>query len=521
MPFLRPRFAPLAVILFAAAPLPLAAQLPPLTAPKGLFRLELGGRLDNWDKMFFEGAKRDAAADFVRDPIDGSWLPVLTETEQRLRALTGVQASLALSLGKTSAHELVNVGTESIGAAYGLTRRLTLFGTIPIVRVRVQAVVSLDSTGATAGFNPAHPSFGSSAGASEVSEFLNQLAAALTTLSDELAAGSFDNDLAKKALAEATLARGTALQNGLQEFYGTAIFLPLAGTAGATAVNGSVDSLRSRLVTDFNIPFAAAPVFPTIGLPPEGLESFATSPDGPIQAQPFEPPILRGIGDVEIGAAYLWLDHRPASGGLAVRSALQGTVRLRTAKLGRPDGLFDLPTGDRQPDMQGDLVTDVGAGRIGARITARYVLQLPARQERRLTPPDQPLAPATTLAEVERDPGEIVEAALEPYVRIASHFSIVGGIRHWKKGIDKYSYTPNQAPIAGTTPAVLALGSKTDGTVLSAALSFVHDGLRRDGTAGIPIDAILRGELVVGSGQGRVPVKQSISLVLRLYRRIF
>jgi len=68
---------------------------------------------------------------------------------------------------------------------------------------------------------------------------------------------------------------------------------------------------------------------------------------------------------------------------------------------------------------------------------------------------------------------------------------------------------------------VLAIGSKTNGTVVSAALSFVHDGLRRDGTTGIPIDAILRGELVVGSGQGRVPVKQSVSLVLRLYRKIF
>jgi hypothetical protein len=520
MPLPRPRLAPLVLVLLAAVVPPLAAQLPPLTAPKGLLRLELGGRFDNWDKMFFDGVKRDAAGDFVRDPADGTWLPVLGEVEQRIRAISGVQASVSLALGKTSAHELVNVGTESIGAAYGLTRRLTLFGTIPIVRVRVQEVFSLDSTNATATFNPADPIFGTGDGTAQ-NGFFSQLQAALLTLDSKLQNGDYNGNPQLLTLAQATLARGTALQTALLDFFATSTFIPLTGSSGAAALNGSIDSLRTHLAAELSIPgFTAAPVFPTDGLAHDALEGFATNPAGPVQAQPFEPPILRGIGDIEVGAAFLWLDRRPAR-GLAVRSALQGTVRLRTGKLARPDGLFDLPTGDRQPDVQGDLVTDLGAGAIGARVTARYVLQLPGRQSRRLTPPDQPFAPATTLALVERDPGEIIEGSLEPYLRIASHFSIVAGIRHWKKAIDKYNYAPNQGPIAGTTPAVLAIGSKTNGTVLSAALSFVHDGLRRDGTAGIPIDAILRGELVVGSSQGRVPVKQSISLVLRLYRKIF
>ncbi|HEV8149079.1 MAG TPA: hypothetical protein VGP61_02740, partial [Gemmatimonadales bacterium] len=173
MPLPRPRFALFLCWLLAAAPFPLAAQLAPLTVPKGLIRIDIGGRFDNWDKMYFGGVKRDAAGDFIRDPATGAWLPSLGETEQRLRAVTGVQA-LSLSLGKTSANMLVNVGTESIGAAYGLTSRLTLFGTVPLVRVRVQEVFSVDSTTATAGFNPAHPVFGSG-----TSGFLTQLQIAL------------------------------------------------------------------------------------------------------------------------------------------------------------------------------------------------------------------------------------------------------------------------------------------------------------------------------------------------------
>ncbi|HTL05988.1 MAG TPA: hypothetical protein VL241_09600, partial [Gemmatimonadales bacterium] len=131
MPRLRPLFLPLYCLAFGLLGVPAEAQLPPLTVPKGLLRFDLGGRLENWDQAYIRGIKQDAAGSFLRDPATGSWLPALGDTEQQLRAITGVQA-LSLSLGRTTGHMLVNVGTESIGAAYGVTRRLTLFGTIPI-----------------------------------------------------------------------------------------------------------------------------------------------------------------------------------------------------------------------------------------------------------------------------------------------------------------------------------------------------------------------------------------------------
>ena len=522
MPPLRPSPVSWLCCCFALlATQPLAGQLPPLTVPKGLFRLDLGGRLENWDQAYFGGVKRTAAGDFVRNPATGSWLPALGEVERRLQALTG-GPRISLSLGQTTGHMLVNVGTESIGAAYGLTRRLTLFGTIPIVRVRVQDSIQVDSSGATAGFNPANPLFGSIDGSGRTTGFFSQLQTALASLSSQIASGTYDNDPARKALAQATLARGNSMATSLQELLVDSPFLPVVGTPGAIALAVSIDSIRTALLAvDPNLRVSNSPALPTNGIPQSALEGFATNPDGSVVAQPFQPPILRSIGDIEVGAAYLWLDHRPTRGGLAVRSVLQGTVRLRTGRLDQPDDLFDLPTGDRQPDVQGDLVTDLGAGKLGARITARYVLQLPGRQERRLTPPDQPIAAANTLAAVERDPGEILEGSVEPYLRIAPHFALVAGVRHWQKGSDKYTYVPNQDSIPGTTPDVLALGSKENGTVLTAALSFAHDGVRRDGRRGMPIDAVLRGELVVGSSQGRVPVRQSISLMLRLYRKMF
>jgi hypothetical protein len=485
-----------------------------------LFRLELGGRFDNWDRAYFDGVKRDATGDVVRDPITGSWLASLGETEQRLRNATGAQA-ISLSLGKSTSHALVNVGTESIGAAYGLTRRLTLFGTVPIVRVRVQEVFRVDSTGATAGFNPADPRFGTPGGSDATGRFFDELNSVLALLNANLQSMQYDSDPTKKALAQATLARGVTLQSSLEDLFNNSAFLPLAGTPAAAVLAASIDSLRNRLVAVDVFGLDNSPALPSSGIPGTGLENFATTSGAGIEAQPFEPPILRSIGDVEVGAAYAWLDRRPAGGGLAVRSVLQGTVRLATGKLDRPEAFFDLGTGEHQTDVQGDLVTDLGIGWAGARITARYVLQLPGREERRLTPPDQPIVPATTLATVERDPGEIMEGALEPYLRLAPHFALVTGVRHWSKGIDRFSYVQSQVPIPGTSPDLLAAGSKQNGTLLTAALSFVHDGIKADGRRGVPIDAILRGELLVSSSQGRVPARQSISFMLRLYRKMF
>jgi hypothetical protein len=157
----------------------------------------------------------------------------------------------------------------------------------------------------------------------------------------------------------------------------------------------------------------------------------------------------------------------------------------------------------------------------GARLSARYVLQLSGRQSRRLAPPDQPIAPADRLAALSRDPGEIVELGLEPYLRLAPTLALGGGVHHWRKGADTYTYVLNQPPIEGTEPEVLAIGTRENGTRISAFLSFAHDGLRRDGTVGLPMDAQIRWEKVIGSSLGRVPAKNSIVAQLRLYARIF
>ena len=511
----------LALLLLLSCPAiaPLSAQLQPVTVPRGLLRLEFGGRFDYWDRRYLEGSRQDAAGDFIRNPVDGAFLPALAADEAALRRVTGVQA-ISLSLGASTGSMLVNVGTGNIGAAYGLGSRLTLFGNVPIVRVRVQNTFGLDSTDATAGFNPAHPVFGNSSQGGQTATFLDQLDAALGTVAASLAAGAYDADPARKALAQQTLTQGTALQADLEALLLGATFLPLAGTAAAAALTAPIESLRSSLTTLAGPGFDAAPAFPTSRLSGAAFEGFAANPDGPIGSSLFQAPILQYLGDVELGAAFAWLERRPP-GGLGLRSVIQGTVRLRTGRLDLPQNFFDRSTGDRQSDLQADLVTDVFKGGIGARLTARYVLQLPGRVTSRITPPDQPFAPASATAELERDPGEIVELGIEPFIRIAPTLALVAGVRRWSKGADSYAYTRSQPPIDGLSPDLLAIGTRENATLLTASLSFAHDGHRKDGTTGLPMDAAVRWERVIGSSLGRVPERHTLAVQLRLYRKLF
>lgn len=498
---------------------PLAAQLAPLTVPKGLLRLDLGGRFDNWDRRYNNGVKEDAGADFTFRPFDGRFLPPLDSAEAALKRVTGIQA-IGLSLGNTASSMLVNVGTGSIGAAYGLTSRLTIFGTVPIVRVRVQNRFDIDTLGANAGFNPADPVFGTSAGARQTAGFLAELQAALTALSARLGSGAFDNNPARKALAQQILSSGTPLNAGLKGFLDAVTFLPVAGSPAAGALTAPIESLRSSIATlaEQGVTLGSSPALPTRGPTTDEFQAYATNPAGPLAARSFAPPVLQYLGDIEVGTALAWLDHRPRR-GLAIRSVVVGTVRLRTGQLDRPDSFFDLGTGDRQPDVQGDLITDISRGGFGARLTARYVMQLSGRQERRLSSPDRPLALAGTLAAVERNPGEIVEGSVEPFLRIAPTLALSGGVRYWSKGADTYTYVRNQAPIEGTSPDVLSIGSKQNATALYAALNYSHDGVRRDGSRGMPMDAWLRWEMIASSSAGRVPASQSVSLMLRFYRK--
>jgi hypothetical protein len=481
------------------------------------------GQFDIWDWRWNDGSREEDAAPFNRSIMDRRFIPTLGAAEDRVRRITD-RSDLTLSLGRSTSSRLVNLGTSGFGGAFGLTRFLTIHGMVPLVAVKVQPRVLIDSTGATAAFNGASAVFGTSVGAAAASSFLGTLRAAIMRLGSNLTGGTYDSDPVKKALAQETLARAEALELELVALLTgpEADFVPRTGSPAGVALQAVITELKTILaqldVTQFT---GTLP----LGGTPWGyadFEDYLTNLDGPIAAFGVDVPTLSYVGDIEVGAALALIDRFPSTRiGAGLRAVLDATVRLRTAQLDSPDRFFDVPTGDRQPDLDVSLTTDVGFGRFGARLAGGYNLQLPGNQNRRIAAPDQPIAVKTSLAGVRRDPGDVIRLSGHPFFRLAPYLSLYAGVDYWTKQADQFSYAAGQPPLSGFDPAVLGQGSESNAFTLSAGLSYSHAGLSKRGLLGLPMDASFRYQRIVRSTRGLVSDINTVRVDLRFYTRIF
>jgi hypothetical protein len=523
----RPAAGPVLLLLVLAAGLvrPLAAQLPPLTAPKKYFRFDISGAFGGYQTRFLDGARESAAQDFVRSAVGQDFFPALATADALLAKVTGLPTA-ALNLGSTSASQVVLVGTGGIGLAYGLTSRLTLFGNIPFRQVKIRSSFSQDSATANAGFNPADPNFGDGAGGAQDALFFSQFDAAMAALAKNLSDGLYNGNPSQKALAEATLAAGTSLRGDLFSLLldpATASpFLPTRSTPEGTALLGKVTTLQGVLQTGLGVTgFTQAPALPDRRLDDTGMGAFISNPNGPV-AGSMSTPTINAMGDVEVGAAYLILD------GLAdpmkrsgVRVAVQGLARLRTSQLDDPNLFMDVGTGERQPDAQASVVTDLLTGRFGGRLTAGYNLQLAGDALKRISLPSQPIAYASTLAAVTRDPGDEISLGATPFYRLSRTFALVAGAMWTQRGSDKVELFPGQDSIPGAPPALLAADSKRSWTTLTAGVSYSAPLETREGKTHRPLDAGISWHGVVAASGGRVPRSSDFRLWLRMYGRIW
>lgn len=500
----------------------LAAQITPITVPKNKLRLDFMGQLQSYDWRWNDGSRTEAAAAFNR-LMDASFIPRLAEAERRVRAITG-RADLSLNVGRSTASQLVNLGTTGFGGAYGLTKTITIHGMVPLIAVKVAPRVLVDSTGSNAGFNPASEAFGNVLGRSQTSSFLSVLRVAISSLRTRITAGAYDTDPALRQAADQALIRGQLLDSELTALLqaGSADFAPRdnseAGQLILAAINAFRNTLRSLGVTMGT----GTPAFAAQGLDYDRFDNYLTNPDGTIGMRPINDiPALSFLGDIEVGVAVAVIDRFPSTTfGSGLRAVVDATVRLRTAKLDNPDRPFDVGTGDRQPDVELSLTADYVKGRLGARFTGGYNLQLPGNQNRRITRYDAPIAPKTTLAGVRRDPGDVIRVSAHPFFRLAPYLSFFAGADYWTKGRDRFGYALGQTEIVGVNVDVLGDGTHSDALLLSGGLSYSHAGLSKLGALGLPMDASFRYERIARSTKGIIPDVHSVRIDLRFYTRL-
>lgn len=487
------------------------AQMSPVGVPKGVLRIEVDGMFDAFDRRFREGAREPWSADLSSPALGSDRLPGLGALDTRLQRITNT-TDVNLSLGRLSTDAVADISTAVLGASYGFSDRLTVFGRIPLTSTRTQFVMRLDPIDANAGFVPE---------VDAQATFFTQFETALGTLNTKLTGGDYNGNPTTRALAEATLTDGQALYDDLFALLGSpdprVPFAPTAASMAGARVITRIETLQNTLSSDLAVDgFLVAPRLPVSPIAAADFIEYLNATDGtglsfrPGQTQ------LRFRGDAELGAAYTltdtWDSARVAGG---VRTAVSALLRLPTAVQDRPERLIDLGSGDGQADIELSVVSDIANRRWGTRVSATYVRQLPGDFIRRVSAPGQPFVGNDRLAVVRWNPGDVIALNARPFYRMTSTLGIQGSADHWRRGGDTYRYS--DGAIDGVGANVLAEGSKASATILGLGMTYANVGRLAPRGSGLPVEASWMWERVVGSGEGRVPAMQRVRAMLRLY----
>ena len=513
-----------ALLWAALAPGFAAAQEPysPLV-PRGKLRLEIRGEYSSFSSRYrtwTEGSSTRGGLEDLSDPFSGPagarLFPFLSPVEAAVREALGDDYSI--SLGTMTSFMERNTARVPVSLDVGIFDWLTAGVVVPAVQHETEFAFHFeaDSSGANAGFGP-------EGGA--VSGFLSGLGRSID------AYGAYRDatcaaDPSSPACSDATAVLGDALsfQGGLASMYGTR-FAPLGGSDAGMALHARLASLamafESAGVTGIpaSIPLAGA------FLSPEDIQEMITDPAFGIGAThaPGDWRAIWGLGDIEVRTDARLLESGAPDGPRHVIAGAGARVRLPTGTQDDPANFLDAATGDAQIDVEvRGWMNGRWSGRFGLWADVRYGIQLPGTTERRVFDPTFTFAPASSLQQLDWNPGDYQFLELSPWFRVVESMTVVAGYRYYRKGRDSFT-----RPVAGEPLSAQA------GGVLDPEILVPHSGVSysrvtfgmvynravpgADGTTGGPLEIRLLYRGVVGGSGGNVPKTGAIEAGFRFF----
>ncbi len=499
-------------LLLVAVRLP--AQLPMITIPHGALEIGLIGAFYPNDQVWDNGVRRPLGA--LVDPVN----PLTATLQTRLSAVLGVPVG-DLSLGATTVAAREH-GIGDINFGYGLTRRLTMFVTFPVVYVRSRVAAIADTFVGRVGLNPANVAAQNSTGQQQTSAFFTQFDAALATLTQNLQQGTYAGDPALLAEAQQTLSNATALRTSLFALLGdptqSSVLLPLATDPYSTTLDANLATLQAALSTQLNVPgFTALPALPSTAITSVEVAALDSTQYGFALPNRFP---KYGLGDIEAGLAYQLISDDSAGAPRWNDVWLRGTVRLPTGSVPDSAELLDQGTGSPNPAVRFEAIGESGRGRLGLRVEASYQHALIASVVSRLSAPDQLVVSTDNIAAVRSEPGDSLAITLRPFVRFAPHLALVGVAQYWRRSASRTTYLSGQTPIAGIDASMFDAASAANAVIVGFGVSYSHpggDGLRGNG---LPVEAAWSIERTIHTSAGVFPDALTTRVSLRLYRPI-
>ncbi len=460
------------------------------------------------------------------DTAGSNFLPSLSSAEAAMRRLTG-DSTYGMNLGQVKLPLDADVRRFPFDFAVGLTDWLTLGVRVPLVKTRVQGVLTLDSTDANVGWNQAAAAAGNAAAATEILALLSQLQDAITTLQANIDRGDYGCPSSIQCdSARALLARAQALLTDLTTLSGppgsgTPIppVAPLVSSQAGSRILSELAAVASQLAV---LGAGAVPTsfpLPTAKLDSAAVQRIVTQSEFGYDLLPLTTPRRTyTIGDVEASLRLALLR------GNRFRAVLTTGVRLPTGKRDNPNQVLDLGTGDHQLDLEGGLEVAWEPGPLGLSGVAMYTHQFADQLPMRWAPPERPLEPAAYTYLTNRQLGDVFRAAVYPSLRLSEGFRVYGSAYYFHKAADSYTLPSAVAPVPGSpSPAEMAL---VGGQSLSIGGGIAYRATRpqRDTTGtrtALPVEAGLSYQAAYHGSGGLVPKSTMLNLYLRFYYRLW
>jgi hypothetical protein len=419
-------------------PVPLSNTEDARTLPKGAFMFRALNAWTRIDQVY------DAAADsaqhlhpignsFTFDSLGVRQFPGLAAAQAALRTLTG-NPSLSLNLGQTFATVDARYVTTPFSLSYGITDRLTIGATVPVVQTQTNVFVELNprrlngNTGANVGPNPAQ--LGNQTAIQTNTAVVAQLDAANSALTNYLASCAQSGSCSTQDVttANAALAKTISYKAAIQALYGTSTqtsaFAPYQAAQQAVvtqlmALAATVNGLLGSSF-DFGQPYAAKA--PAANLQ---LQQLVTARPGPAYDSLGSPTRI-SIGNIEIATLFKLVDGFHDTTGVRLRATLRAVLNVATP-LQTVYGVmpYEVGIGTGQTNVDGGAIVDVGLGRrFMTTLAGQYTTYVTSVSIPRVPNSDYSLFPMDTAIAGSWREGNAIQAEAMPRFLLTDYFTI-------------------------------------------------------------------------------------------------
>ena len=495
------------------------AQLPdPYTIPRGALRVAFDPQWLSFAELYdAAGTRIPLGTYYSADTLGSGFFPTLADAEGAVRSLTG-DGAFRFNAGRFRARLDADVRRFPFSFSVGVSSRLTLTATVPLVTTRVKSGPSLDSTGSEAGWNPISTQ-GSFGAFDTLTILLGELDAAAARLDADIAAGAFGCPTGPtcddaRALADRVRSLGADLRTltgyaTVAAGAGSPVppLAPLAGSAAGQAIRAAIADVSAELEALGQLGLTTTMPLPAVPIDSNAVDVILGEQEFGYDALPLdrgETIKLSGLGDVELSLRY------GLATGPTLRAVLGGLVRLPTGKKqDDPNDFLDIAPANGQLDLAVSLDAAFEPGsRVGLWFSGGYTMQFGDRLTKRVARLDQPIVPVSAIAEVERNLGDELRVSVHPALRLAPSFRAFVSASYYHRGADTYLVN------GSAVPELEALTGQTMWTI-GGGLWYRMEQNRRG--ASLPIEAGFLYDTTVYGSRGIVPKSGRMSLSLRFF----